>query len=137
MTKRTTGSMLKIGDVAERAGVSLRTLRHYDTIGLLPPSGRSEGGFRLYTEADYRRLETSQGLKALGWSLEQITEVLYTLTELEVPQTQARRFALLRDLSAHTDQADQQRKKLAEGLRRADRLIETLRQRRAHAPEAA
>lgn len=73
MAKRTCDSMLKIGEVAERAGVSLRTLRHYDAIGLLPPSGRSEGGFRLYTEGDYRRLQTIQGMKALGWSLEQTT----------------------------------------------------------------
>ncbi|MGQ1795874.1 MerR family transcriptional regulator [Kocuria oceani] len=137
MGRRTCGTLLKIGDVAERAGVSLRTLRHYDTIGLLPPTGRSEGGFRLYTEEDYRRLQIIQGMKALGWSLEQITEVLYTLAELEAPQTPARRAALLRELAVHTTEADQQRRRLAEGLRRADRLIETLQQGQTRATEVA
>ncbi|MGQ1799084.1 MerR family transcriptional regulator [Kocuria oceani] len=137
MTKRTCDSMLKIGEMAERAQVSLRTLRHYDAIGLLPPSGRSEGGFRLYTEDDYRRLQTVQGMKALGWSLEQITEVMYTLTELETPQTPARHHALLRDLAEYTTQADRQRARLAEGLSRADALIQTLQRQQSRAVEAA
>lgn len=137
MTKRTCDSMLKIGEVAERAGVSLRTLRHYDAIGLLPPSGRSEGGFRLYTEGDYRRLQTIQGMKALGWSLEQITEVMHTLTELEASQTQARRHALLRDLTEYTLEAQAQRHKLAESLARADRFITTLQGGRAADTAAA
>ncbi|MFF0905039.1 UNVERIFIED_CONTAM: MerR family transcriptional regulator [Kocuria sp. CPCC 205316] len=129
--------MLKIGELAVRAGVSLRTLRHYDTIGLLPPSGCSEGGCRLYTEDDYQRLQSIQGMKALGWSLERVTEVLHTLTELEAPLTRTGRTALLRDLSAHTFEADQQRGRLAEGLRCADRLIEALRQGQARATEVA
>ena len=40
---------MHIGELADRTGMSLRRLRHYDEIGLLTPSGRSEGGFRLYT----------------------------------------------------------------------------------------
>ena len=137
MTKRTTGSMMKIGEVAERARVSLRTLRHYDTIGLLPPSGRSDGGFRLYTEDDYHRLETIQGMTALGWSLERVTEMMYTLTELEAPQTPSRRHALLRDLVQAAVEAEQQRQKLAEKLERADRFIVTLQDRRAVGEAAA
>lgn len=137
MTRRTTGSMMKIGEVAERARVSLRTLRHYDAIGLLPPSGRSDGGFRLYTEDDYRRLEVIQGMTALGWSLEQVNETMYTLTELGAPQTSSRRHALLRDLAQAAAAAEQQRQKLAEKLERADRFIATLEDRRAAGDTAA
>ena len=48
--------LLHIGAVAERTELSLRTLRHYDEIGLVNPSERSEGGFRLYSEADVERI---------------------------------------------------------------------------------
>lgn len=137
MTRRTTGSMMKIGEAAERAQVSLRTLRHYDTIGLLPPSGRSEGGFRLYTEDDYRRLEAIQGMKALGWSLERMSEVMHTLTELETSRTAARRQALLRDLARSAAEAQEQRRKLAESLTRADRFIATLQDERTTGDAAA
>lgn len=137
MTRRTTGSMMKIGEVAERARVSLRTLRHYDAIGLLPPSGRSDGGFRLYTEADYRRLETIQGMTALDWSLERVTGTMQLLAELEVSRTDSRRHALLQDLAQQAAEAQQQRRKLAEKLERADRFIATLRSRGAEDAAAA
>jgi DNA-binding transcriptional MerR regulator len=44
--------MMQIGEAAERVGLSLRTIRHWDEVGLVVPSARSNGGFRLYTEAD-------------------------------------------------------------------------------------
>ncbi|MFI7495581.1 MerR family transcriptional regulator [Kocuria sp. M4R2S49] len=129
--------MMKIGEVADHARVSLRTLRHYDTIGLLPPSGRSDGGFRLYTETDYQRLETIRGMTALDWSLEQVTEVMRILTELEAPQTTSRRHALLRDLARYAAEAQRQRLELAEKLQRADRFIATLRSRDGGTGDAA
>ena len=46
------GEHMQIGEVAERVKLSLRTIRHYEEVGLVPPSARSKGGFRLYTEAD-------------------------------------------------------------------------------------
>ena len=49
-------SWLRIGDVVERTGLTHRTLRHYDELGLLSPSGRSSGDYRLYSEDDLRRL---------------------------------------------------------------------------------
>lgn len=137
MTRRTTGSMMKIGEVAERAGVSLRTLRHYDTIGLLPPSGRSDGGFRLYTEADCQRLETIQGMTALDWPLERVTEVMRTLTELEAPRTGSRHHALLLDLAQDAAEAQGQRHQLAEKLNRADRFITTLQDKNGRDEDSA
>ena len=61
--------MMHIGELAERTALSQRTIRHYDEIGLLTPSGRSEGGFRLYTEGDLGRLLLIRRMKPLGLSL--------------------------------------------------------------------
>jgi len=56
---------MQIGEVADRTQLSLRTIRHYDEVGLVPPSARSEGGFRLYTEADVERLNVpSRAMRA-------------------------------------------------------------------------
>ena len=49
------GPLLQIGQVAEATGLSLKTIRHYDEVGLVTPSERSPGGFRLYTTADVDR----------------------------------------------------------------------------------
>lgn len=64
------------GAFAARAGVTVRTVRYYDRIGLLRPSGRSEAGQRWYTERDYARLQHILTLKLIGLSLEEIQQVL-------------------------------------------------------------
>ena len=61
-----TGSVRTIGEVAQEYGVTVRTLHHYDGIGLLTPSQRSDGGYRLYTDADQRRLAAIVGYRRLG-----------------------------------------------------------------------
>ena len=66
----------RIGEVAERTGLTRRTLRHYDDLGLLTPSARSWGDYRLYDEADLLRLLQIQNLKALGLSLPEIAGAL-------------------------------------------------------------
>ena len=69
--------MLKIGDVAKQSKVSIRSLRHYDAIGLLKPSGhRSPAGYRLYTHSDVMHLQQIVSLKQMGFSLKQITTLL-------------------------------------------------------------
>ena len=68
--------LLHIGAVAERTELSLRTLRHYDEIGLVNPSERSEGGFRLYSEADVERILLIRRMKPLDFTLEQMRELL-------------------------------------------------------------
>lgn len=67
---------LKIGQLAKRTGLSVRTLRHYDQIGLLKPSQRTPSGYRLYTDADVTRLQQILSLRQLGFSLEQVKECL-------------------------------------------------------------
>lgn len=66
----------RIGEVADRTGLSRRTLRHYDDLGLLVPSARSWSDYRLYDTADLLRLLQIQNLKALGLSLSEIAEAL-------------------------------------------------------------
>ena len=67
---------LKIGELAKCAGITVRTLHHYDAIGLLRPSRRSESGFRLYSEADADKLKVIQALKQFGCPLSDIGEFL-------------------------------------------------------------
>lgn len=75
--------MMHIGELAERTALSQRTIRHYDEIGLLTPSGRSEGGFRLYTEGDLGRLLLIRRMKPLGYSLDQMGDLLRALDGAE------------------------------------------------------
>jgi DNA-binding transcriptional MerR regulator len=67
---------LKIGEVARRTGLSVRTLRHYDEFGLLVPSERTHGEHRLYSSEDFRRLLAVQHLKSLGLSLTEVKAAL-------------------------------------------------------------
>ncbi len=61
---------------AEKASVSVRTLRYYDNVGLLSPSRYTEAGYRLYTDADFSRLQQILALKFLGFSLDEIKQCL-------------------------------------------------------------
>jgi len=67
---------LRVGEVARRTGLTVRTLHHYDELGLLVPSGRSGGDYRLYSAADLNRLLAIQHLKSLGLSLADIAAAL-------------------------------------------------------------
>lgn len=63
---------MKIGALAARSGLPVKTLRYYEDRGLLPAIGRSDGGYRLFAEQSLRRLEFIRRLKSLGLSLEEI-----------------------------------------------------------------
>lgn len=113
---------IHIGEVAHRTELSLRTLRHYDEIGLLRPSGRSDGGFRLYTEADVERILVIRRMKPLGFSLEAMAEVLALIEEVgrlgaeAAPELQDR----LRGVLA---EAQERRAQLEHTLAMADEFI--------------
>ena len=68
--------MHRIGEVAELAKVSIRLLRHYDEIGLLVPSGRSEAGYRLYGREDLQRLQQILFYRTLEFPLEEIQNLM-------------------------------------------------------------
>lgn len=93
-----TRGLLQIGEVAEQTGLSVRSIRHYEEVGLLPEADRSPGGFRLYTSATVKRLLVITGLKPLGFSLEQMREVVDLLEEFAVPGTTPVRLRELTEL---------------------------------------
>ncbi|MBK0419927.1 MerR family transcriptional regulator [Leucobacter sp. CSA1] len=113
--------MMHIGELAERTELSLRTIRHYDEIGLLTPSGRSEGGFRLYTEDDLERLMLIRRMKPLGYSLEQMGDLLRAIDNAgSAGSAGANAQRALEDFRAD---AEERRAKLAKQLGAADEFI--------------
>lgn len=68
--------LLRVGELAKRTGLTVRTLHHYDNIGLLKPSMRSDAGYRLYRRRDIARLYRIQALRTLGMSLADIGALL-------------------------------------------------------------
>jgi Cu(I)-responsive transcriptional regulator len=71
-----TSGLLNIGQAAERSGVSARMLRHYEGLGLLNGVARTESGYRQYTEADIHSLRFIKRSRDLGFSMEEIAELL-------------------------------------------------------------
>ena len=65
-----------IGEVSQRSGISTRMLRHYDRIGLVTPTGRTQGGYRQYSDADVQRLFHVEALRSLGLGLQEVEEAL-------------------------------------------------------------
>jgi MerR family copper efflux transcriptional regulator len=120
---------MQIGEVADRTRLSLNTLRHYDQAGLVVPSARSQGGFRLYTETDVQRLLTIRRMKPLGFSLEEMRELLEVVDRLGAADLPVDDRAALRDrLRGFQRAAQEQRDKLVEQLSRAQEFIATLQQ---------
>src|SRR5579885_3439383 len=73
-----------IEQVATRTGMTKRTLRYYEEVGLLPPTGRTEGNYRRYSESDVQRLERIKELRdLLGFSLSDIRDLLQVEEERE------------------------------------------------------
>ena len=72
----TGATSFKVGDVARRTGLTVRTLHHYDRLGLLRPSARTSGGHRVYTVRDLTRLQQVVSLRQLGFSLADIGRML-------------------------------------------------------------
>ncbi|CAI0792285.1 MAG TPA: MerR family DNA-binding transcriptional regulator [Serratia grimesii] len=68
--------LLKVGELARRSGITVRTLHYYDSIGLLVPSARSDAGYRLYNRADITRLHHIQALRRMGVTLDEIGAIL-------------------------------------------------------------
>ncbi len=67
---------MQIGDFANKAGLSVRTVRYYEELGLLEPESHSTGGFRLYGEENFKRIHVINFLKELGLSLTEIRQIL-------------------------------------------------------------
>lgn len=140
--EKSAAGYLQIGEAAERARLTQRTLRYYEERGLLPPPTRMEGGFRLYSPQDMERIERVRELKdLLGFSLADIKEML----EAEDVRTQiraewrkdagaaekARKVRLAREvtmrqiaiLDEKVGRMERMRAQLAERLAKHDRLL--------------
>lgn len=108
-----------VSQAAKTSGVSVRTLHHYDAIGLLNPSQRSASGYRLYSESDLNRLADILFYRALGFSLKQIDRVL-----AEQPHNRA---ALLSEqkqlIEAHIDRLQSIRQHLITSLEHEENIM--------------
>ena len=96
---------MRIGELAQKAGVTPRTVRYYESLGLLEPSEREGSGFRYYTEAELARLQKINALKELGLSLEEITTVLPLYFEDPTGITGKRK--ILEILNAHLQETNE------------------------------
>ncbi|MGM7671493.1 MerR family transcriptional regulator [Microbacterium sp. A93] len=114
---------MRIGEVADQTSLSFRTLRHYDDVDLVTPSGRTEGGFRLYTERDVARLMIVRRMKPLGYTLEEMRTVIDTVDALaDSPED-----SHLQDrLTTIREEAAARREKLATQVGMADEFLAQL-----------
>ena len=120
--------MHQIGEVAEAVGLSLRTIRYYEEAGLVPPSGRTSGGFRLYTDADIERLRLVKHMKPLDLTIEEMRDLLTTRDRLAEPATPEReRKTLLDRLSMFAELAEERCQRLRDQLEAGETISRTLR----------
>ncbi|MEX5719301.1 MerR family transcriptional regulator [Geodermatophilus maliterrae] len=121
--------LMRIGELAERTGLSLPTIRHYDETGLLSPSARTAGKFRMYSEADYEKLMVIRRMKPLGFSVDEMRQVLDVVEGLrdERGTADAERGLLLDRLRAFITDATSRRDRLKRNLDWADDFIAVLR----------
>jgi DNA-binding transcriptional MerR regulator len=119
---------MQIGEVAARTELSLRTIRHYEETGLVTPSARSQGGFRLYTESDVARLMVIRRMKPLGFSLEQMRDLLDATDRLDGDEVldDSERETLLQRVRTYQQAAAEQVEKLRVQLARAEDFAATL-----------
>ncbi|MGW7712447.1 MerR family transcriptional regulator [Streptomyces sp. NPDC054771] len=115
-------------EVAARTELSLRTIRHYEETGLVIPSARSQGGFRLYTETDVARLMVIRRMKPLGFTLEQMRDRLDATDRLDSDDAldADERDALLERVRTYRQAAAEQVEKLRVQLARAEDFAATL-----------
>lgn len=117
-------ALLKIGELSKKAGLTERTLRYYEELGLLSPASVTSGGFRLYHPSDLRRVQVIKVLKELGLSLSQIKEVVAPLPGKN--KSERLEFAT-RVLHAELSVLDKRIEKLSgvrDGVRRALDMLE-------------
>jgi MerR family copper efflux transcriptional regulator len=124
---------MHIGDVAERIGLSLRTIRYYEEVGLIRPSARSAGGFRLYTSDDVDRLQLIKDMKPLGFSLDEMRDLMGVIDGLDAgTATPPEHQRLVERLAVYRVAADARCDVLRGQLRIAESFAGTLRHRLNH-----
>jgi MerR family copper efflux transcriptional regulator len=119
--------LLQIGEVAERVGLSLRTVRYYEEQGLLTPETRSAGGFRLFAEEQVDRLALIKQMKPIGFTVQEMRELLDARDTARDPSAPAAaRKAARRQLADYAttaaERCDKMRRQLAQSEGLADQL---------------
>ena len=119
-------AMHQIGEAAAAAGLSLRTLRYYEEAALVLPSGRTAGGFRLYTDADIDRLRLVKQMKPLDLSIDEMRDLLTIRDRLADPSAPDRN-DLLDRLKMFAELAEERCQRLRDQLDAGAALSNTLR----------
>lgn len=117
---------MQIGEVAERTGLSLRTIRYYEEMDLVVPSARTTGGFRLYTETDVARLQLIKRMKPLDFSLEEMGELLEARDRLDAGSDGAEREELVARLEMFHEAARARVEAIRAQLATAEEFAEDL-----------
>lgn len=118
---------MHIGELADKTGLSLRTIRHYDEVGLLKASARTDGGFRLYTPDDFTRLMLIRRMKPLGFTLDEMTTLLAVIDARQNGEADADTPETRQQLDAFITETVARRQKLQHQLGMADEFLELLR----------
>jgi DNA-binding transcriptional MerR regulator len=119
--------LMHIGEVAERTGLSVKTIRDYDAAEVLHPSGRTDGGFRLYSEDDVARLLMVRRMKPLGFSLGEAGILVDAVTMLDEAQPDIDVTAVRSRVAAFIRDAETRRNRLDEQLHMVDEFLDELR----------
>lgn len=124
----TATSLYRAREFAELSGVTVRTLHHYDRLGLLKPSRYTEAGYRLYGERDFARLQQIVMLKFIGLSLKEIKELL-DRRELDLPMTLRLQREVVEMKRRHLDTVIQAIERAEQAMTKSDELAwETFKQ---------
>lgn len=128
MPVQTKADLLQIGEVAERVGLSIRTLRHWEEVGLVQPTARSKGGFRLYSHADVDRLLVVKAMKPMGLALEEMAELLrlLELSRLPAAARDVRHDEVIEGLEGFARRTEERIKRIVRDLGDASTLLENI-----------
>ncbi|WP_338032797.1 MerR family transcriptional regulator [Curtobacterium oceanosedimentum] len=119
--------LMQIGEVAERTGLSVKTIRDYDAAEVLHPSGRTDGGFRLYSEDDVARLLMVRRMKPLGFSLGEAGILVDAVKMLDEARPDVDLTAVRSRVAAFIRDAETRRDVLGQQLGMVDEFLEELR----------
>jgi DNA-binding transcriptional MerR regulator len=125
--QRSREGLLQIGDVAEEVGLSLRTVRYYEEVGLLAAPTRTEGGFRLYGSEHLEQLRLIKQMKPLGLSIEEMGALMRARKDMESPTSARKRAEARATLESFADLVGERCTELRKKLRSAERFARQIR----------